>query len=162
LALGLVVHQHAGGFGQRAGDELPAVDLDLVAAADAHADLRDLAVDLDQAVGDPLLQRTARAEAGLGEDLVQALLQLAGGGGLAALEGQFAAGLFGHCGSCSDEAVSASSSIASVPWAPPSVAGRGPRGDRPPSSSKASCGSSSPISLSSDSGGSSSRLRRPK
>src|SRR5690606_12275058 len=142
LALGLVVHQHAGASGQAAGDELPAVDLELAAAADAHAALGAPAVAPDQSVADALLRRPARAEAGLGEDLVQALVELAGGGGLAALEGQFAAGLFGHCGSCSDEAVSASSSIASVPWAPPSVAGRGPRGDRPPSSSKASCGSS--------------------
>src|SRR5690606_30465253 len=96
LALGLVVHQHARRFGQGAGDELAAVDLHLVAAADADANLRDLAVDLDQAVGDALFQCTPRTEAGLGEHLVQALFEPGGGGGSAALEGQFVAGLLVH------------------------------------------------------------------
>src|SRR5690606_20168516 len=160
LALGLVVHQHARRFGQGAGDELAAVDLHLVAAADADANLRDLAVDLDQAVGDALFQCTPRTEAGLGEHLVQALFEPGGGGGSAALEGQFVAGLLVHR-SCSDEAVAASSSCASLPGAAPSSAGSGSFGDVC-SPLKASCGSSSPMSRSSDSGGSSSRLLSPK
>ncbi|MCW0417692.1 hypothetical protein NB689_003446 [Xanthomonas sacchari] len=85
FAFGLVVDQHARGLGQRAGDEAAAVQLDLVAAADRHAGLRDLAVDLDQAVGDALFQRPARAQSGLGQDLVQAFFQfrLLGGSGVA-------------------------------------------------------------------------------
>jgi hypothetical protein len=59
FAFGLVVDQHARGFGQRTGHEGTAVQLDAVAAADGHAGLRDFAVDLDQAVGDALLQRSA-------------------------------------------------------------------------------------------------------
>src|SRR3546814_7096609 len=77
------------------------VEFDAVAAADAHAGLRDLAVDLDQAVGDALLQRAARAQAGLGQDLVQALFQPRGAGGAfcAALQGKLAAVVRGitHC-----------------------------------------------------------------
>src|SRR5690606_23715749 len=81
-------------FAQRAGDEGLAVDLDAVAALDAGAQLRDLAVDLDHAVGDALLERAARTQPGLGQDLVQALLEAGGGGlGLGALEGQLARGL---------------------------------------------------------------------
>src|SRR3546814_1757518 len=78
---------------QGAGDEHLAVEFDAVAAADAHDGLRDLAVDLDQAVGDALLQRAARAQAGLGQDLVQALFQPRGAGGAfcAALKGTLAA-----------------------------------------------------------------------
>src|SRR3546814_14209113 len=69
------------------------VDFDAVAADDAHAGLRDLAVDLDQAVGDALLERAARAEAGLGQHLVQALFPpwVAGGAFCAALQGKLAA-----------------------------------------------------------------------
>src|SRR3546814_719878 len=78
-----------------------AVEFDAVAAAEAHAGLRDLAVDLDQAVGDALLQRAARAQAGLGQDLVQALFQPRGAGGAfcAALQGKLAAVVRGitHC-----------------------------------------------------------------
>src|SRR5690606_1631517 len=70
--------QHAGRLGQGAGHEGLAVDLDAVAAAHRLAGLGDLAVDLHQALGDALLERTARTEAGLGEHLVQALLDLAG------------------------------------------------------------------------------------
>src|SRR3546814_19309393 len=71
----------------------PFRSVDAGAASDAHAGLRDLAVDLDQAVGDALLQRAARAQAGLGQDLVQALFQPRGAGGAfcAALQGKLAA-----------------------------------------------------------------------
>src|SRR4249919_793387 len=61
FAFGLVVHQHAGGFGQRGRDKDLAVDLDLVAAGDALADRGGFAVDLHQSVGDALFQRAARA-----------------------------------------------------------------------------------------------------
>src|SRR5690606_20273388 len=91
---GLVVHQHPRRFGERAGDELAAVDLDPVAALDRHADLGDLAVDLDQAVGDALFERAARTQARLREHLVEALFQARGIGRfvVAALERQLAAG----------------------------------------------------------------------
>ena len=79
FAFGLVVDQHARRFGQRAGDEGLAVDLDAIAARHRLAGACDLAVDLDQAVGDALFKRAARTEAGLGEHLVQTLLDLAGG-----------------------------------------------------------------------------------
>src|SRR5690606_30712816 len=82
LALGLVVDEHARRVGQRAGDEHLAVDLDAVSAADAHAGLRELPVDLDQAVGDALLQRAARAQSGLGQHLVQAFFQARRAGGV--------------------------------------------------------------------------------
>src|SRR5690606_22098125 len=78
FAFGLVVDQHARRIGQGAGDEDLAVEFDAVAALDAHSGLRDLAVDLDQAVGDALLQRAARAQAGLGQHLVQAFFQAPG------------------------------------------------------------------------------------
>src|SRR5690606_30112368 len=98
FAFGLVVDQHARRLGQGRGHEGLAVEFDAVAAADALADLRDLAVDLHQAVGDALLQRAARAEAGLGQHLVQALLDLRGRGGvLAALERELAEGLAWGC-----------------------------------------------------------------
>ena len=72
--------------GQRTGDEAAAVNVDLVAAADRHADLRDFAIDLDQAVGDALFERTARAQACLCEDLVQAFLHARRFGCVAALQ----------------------------------------------------------------------------
>src|SRR5690606_17301103 len=75
FAFGLVVHQHPRRFAQRAGDKLATVDIDAVAALDRHAGLRDFAVDLDQAIGDALLERAARTEAGLGQHLVQALFE---------------------------------------------------------------------------------------
>jgi hypothetical protein len=53
-----------------------AIQFDLVAALDRHAGLRDFTVDLDQAFGDALFQRAARAEAGLGSTLCSALFQL--------------------------------------------------------------------------------------
>src|SRR5690606_8407616 len=95
LALGLVVHQHPRRLGQRGGDEAAAVDLDAGAAGDAHAHRGDLAVDLDHAVGDALLQRAPRAEPGLRQHLVQPFLQLRlrRGGAIAALQGQPAAAL---------------------------------------------------------------------
>src|SRR5690606_15378582 len=112
---------------------------------------RDLAVDLHQAVGDALFERTARAEPGLREHLVQALLHARCAGGIgagfgAALEGELAALVLGHACSCSDDAGSASS--------------RG--GSSTSAGSNCSCGSRSPISLSSDSGGSSSSRLSPK
>ena len=78
FAFGFVVHQHARRIGQRAGHEGAAVDLDLVAAGDAHAGARGFAVDLDQAVGDALFQRAARTQARLREHLVQAFLDARG------------------------------------------------------------------------------------
>ena len=116
FAFRLVVHQHARGIGQRAGDEGLAVDLDLVAAGHAHAGARGLAVDLDQAVGDALLQRAARAQAGLRQHLVQAFLDARGlggfrGGGLRPQAQRAAGGFFlllAHW-FCSDDASSASS-----------------------------------------------------
>ncbi|KAG1256149.1 hypothetical protein G6F65_016454 [Rhizopus arrhizus] len=65
FAFRLVVDQHARRLGQGGGDEAAAVQLDLVAALDRHAGLRDFTVDLDQAFGDALFQRAPRAEAGL-------------------------------------------------------------------------------------------------
>jgi hypothetical protein len=114
LAFRLVVDQHARRIDQRARDEGLAVQLDLVAAGDAHAGARDLAVDLDQAVGDALLQRAARAQAGLRQHLVQAFLDARCSGGFRrglCLQAQRAAGGFvflAHC-FCSDDAGFASS-----------------------------------------------------
>src|SRR5688572_21037083 len=201
FAFGLVVDQHARGFGQRAGDERASVDFDLVAAGHAHADLRGVAVDAHQAVGDALFQRAARAEAGLREHLVQALLDAGGVGGLlfggAALEGQLAAFLIAHW-VCSDEAVSASSSSVMDAVSSSSASSGECAGSCAPASGSSSivsstatscmpsmelsssmgmsptgspvagsgsnwnCGSSSPMSFSSDSGGSSSRRLSPK
>src|SRR4249919_3193132 len=154
FAFGLVVHQHAAGFGQRAGDKGAPVDLDLVAAGDAHAHLRDLAINLDQAIGDALLQRAARTQTRLRQHLVQAFLQPRGfGGGVAvALEGQRASLSSCVCARGSSAGASSEPAVEMSPIAIPS----------PALPSNCNCGSSSPMSLSSDSGGSSSRRLRPK
>src|SRR5690606_18203050 len=209
FAFRLVVHQHARGFDQCAGDELASIEFDLVAAADGHAHLGDFAIDLDQAVGDALLERAARAEPGLREHLVQPLFESGGGAGVsAALQGQLVAGFFTHF-SCSDEAGTASSSWVcgsgatvgsgsesgsgaessasaarssgaasgvcssagggtSSPWPIPPAAIGCPSAGSPlagPVSfwpSNWNCGSSSPISLSSDRGGNSSSRLSPE
>ena len=97
FAFGLVVDQHARRVGQGRGDEGLAVQFDAVTTADALADLGGFAIDLDQAIGDALFQRAARAQSGLGQDLVQAFFDLGRGRGgvFAALEGEFAQGLAG-------------------------------------------------------------------
>src|SRR5690606_28983960 len=148
FAFGLVVHQHPGRLAQRAGDEGLAVDLDAVAALDARPQLRDFAVDLDHAIGDALLERAARTQPGLGQDLVQALLQAGGGSlGLGTLGGQLARGLV--LGVAHSVSSSCSFSLSSVP---PAMA-MSPTGMASPlslaaalllSSSNDSCGSSSP------------------
>src|SRR5690606_32433310 len=102
---------------------------DAVAGAEPAAGGRDFAVHLHFAAGDALFQRAARAQAGLGQDLVQALLGAAaiGGIGLGALERQEAAGFLGHA-VCSGRTVSVgpwsvwspeasgASSFGSPPW----------------------------------------------
>src|SRR5262249_24533155 len=73
LALGLVVHQHAR---QRLAEAQPdevAVELHLVAGAHGIAELRDLAVDREVALGDQDLDVAARAVARLRHHLLQAL-----------------------------------------------------------------------------------------
>src|SRR5690606_33089160 len=138
-----------------------------VAALDARPQLRDFAVDLDHAIGDALLERAARTEPGLGQDLVQALLEAGGGGlGLGALEGQLARGLVLGVAHSVSSSCSLSLSLSSAP----SAVAMSPMGMVSPlslaalllSSSNDSCGSSSPKSLSSDSGGRSSRRFSPK
>ena len=113
FALGFVVEQHPSRFVEGAGDKRLAVEFDSVAAADALADDRDLAIDLDQAVADALLKRASGTQAGLRKNLVQALLELRrvvirvalGGKGKAAT-GAVGRGLVGH-GVCSCASASA-------------------------------------------------------
>src|SRR5690606_23191956 len=143
-----------------------AVDLDAVAALDRLAGLRDLAVDLHQALGDALHERAARAQAGLGEHLVQALLDLAGVAFAAfRLEGKDFA-VVAHC-ICSGAAVSSPASSwegVSPASSPASARSAATAAAATPGGvmSKGSWGSSSGMSLSSASGGSSSRLLSPK
>src|SRR6185312_3976741 len=88
-ALGLVVDQHLGVAAVVGGDhELLAVDHHAVARVHAGADGGRAAVEFDLTGLDALFQHAARAEAGVGEHLVQALLQRRGVAGRRALEGK--------------------------------------------------------------------------
>src|SRR5262249_34854500 len=80
-ALGLVEHEHLRMFGAVVdGNEQLAVELDAVAGAHARSELGDLAVDADFAGVDAFLKQPARTESGIGEDLLQALLDRVRGG----------------------------------------------------------------------------------
>src|SRR5690606_10484211 len=165
FALGLVVQQYRRRFAQGGGDEGLAVQFDAVAAAHGLPDLGDFAVDPHQALGDALLEGAAGTQAGLGQHLVQAFLGARGGGGGGVLGLERKDLAWGAHRVCSGSASSPASSWVSEAASPPSLslpspmaALATPGGVR----SKGSSGSSSGISLSSASGGSSSRLLRPK
>jgi hypothetical protein len=56
LAFRLVVNQYAGRFGQSGGDKRLAIQFDAVAAMDGLSDLRDFAINLDDALGNAFFQ----------------------------------------------------------------------------------------------------------
>ena len=91
------------GKGTRAHDyEELVVEFDAIAGLHAEAERGDFAVDLGFAVLDTLFEQATRAEAGVGQHLVQAFLEHGAGIGLLRpLEGQGAALWRGHFGNIS-------------------------------------------------------------